>query len=111
MTSPIEWASAERTYDEGSWDNCGIDLMLVRRAAWSENGLIDLCIGDDYSSWSDISVAIGFASHEVDQAVSGQGVGSPSIDIDELDKFFAVDGREYYYLHQAKNSVADGDCV
>src|SRR5690625_7437573 len=100
MTSPIEWASAERTYDEGSWDNCGIDLMLVRRADWSENGLIDLCIGDDYSSWSEILVAIGFASDEVDQAVSGQGVGSPSIDIDQLDKFFAGNEIENYYLRQ-----------
>src|SRR5690625_44284 len=110
MTSPIEWASAERTYDEGSWDNCGIDLMLVRRADWSENGLIDLCIGDDYSSWSEILVAIGFASDEVDQAVSGQGVGSPMIDIDQLDKFFAGNEIENYYLRQIKKLWEEGDC-
>src|SRR5690625_4264051 len=69
-----------------------------------------MCIGDDYSSWSEILVAIGFASHEVDQAVSGQGVGSPSIDIDQLDKFFASNEIENYYLRQIKKLWEEGDC-
>ena len=35
------WVSAE-TFDEGSWDNCGINMLLVRRSDWQE-ACIDLC--------------------------------------------------------------------
>ncbi len=35
------WVDAE-TFDEGSWDNCGVNFLLVRRADWYE-ACIDLC--------------------------------------------------------------------
>ena len=35
------WVEAE-TFDEGSWDNCGVNMLLVRRADWYE-ACIDLC--------------------------------------------------------------------
>ncbi len=35
------WVDAE-TFDEGSWDNCGVNLLLARRADWYE-ACIDLC--------------------------------------------------------------------
>src|SRR5690625_7952593 len=39
MTKDVEYAWAE-TYDEGSWDNCGIETMLVRRTDWTS--VVDL---------------------------------------------------------------------
>ena len=38
------WVDAE-TFNEGSWDNCGINLLLARRKDWTE-ACVDLC--DDY---------------------------------------------------------------
>ena len=35
------WVDAE-TFDEGSWDNCGINLLLARRVDWYE-ACVDLC--------------------------------------------------------------------
>ncbi|MDH3245910.1 MAG: T9SS type A sorting domain-containing protein, partial [Saprospiraceae bacterium] len=35
------WVDAE-TFDEGSWDNCGINFLLVRRSDWAE-ACVDLC--------------------------------------------------------------------
>ncbi|MDH3246486.1 MAG: hypothetical protein OEM26_17835, partial [Saprospiraceae bacterium] len=35
------WVDAE-TFDEGSWDNCGVNLLLARRSDWYE-ACIDLC--------------------------------------------------------------------
>ncbi len=35
------WVDAE-TFDEGSWDNCGINFLLARRSDWYE-ACIDLC--------------------------------------------------------------------
>ncbi len=35
------WVKAE-TFDEGSWDNCGINMILARRQDWKE-ACIDLC--------------------------------------------------------------------
>ncbi len=35
------WVDAE-TFDEGSWDNCGVNLLLARRTDWYE-ACIDLC--------------------------------------------------------------------
>ncbi len=40
------WVEA-KTFDEGSWDNCGVNLLLARRADWYE-ACIDLC--DDVDS-------------------------------------------------------------
>src|SRR5699024_10128159 len=67
LNKEVEWVSAATTYDEGSWDNCGLDLILVRRSDWSENGLIEICSGVStaYESWIDILVAIGFDARQV----------------------------------------------
>ncbi len=35
------WVDAE-VFDEGSWDNCGINLLLARRSDWQE-ACVDLC--------------------------------------------------------------------
>ncbi len=40
------WVDAE-SFDEGSWDNCGINHLLVRRADWYD-ACIDLCDSFDY---------------------------------------------------------------
>ena len=41
LTGKKVWVDAE-TFDEGSWDNCGINRMLVRRSDWAE-ACVDLC--------------------------------------------------------------------
>ncbi|NND35461.1 MAG: hypothetical protein HKN76_22930, partial [Saprospiraceae bacterium] len=41
LTSKKIWVEAE-TFDEGSWDNCGINMMLVRRSDWQE-ACVELC--------------------------------------------------------------------
>ncbi|NND04936.1 MAG: T9SS type A sorting domain-containing protein [Saprospiraceae bacterium] len=35
------WVDAE-VFDEGSWDNCGLNMILARRADWKES-CVDLC--------------------------------------------------------------------
>ncbi len=40
------WVDAE-TFDEGSWDNCGVNLLLARRSDWYE-ACIDLCDDTDW---------------------------------------------------------------
>src|SRR5690606_5643163 len=40
LNSKIAWVHAE-TFDEGSWDNCAIELMLARRSDWID--CIDVC--------------------------------------------------------------------
>ncbi len=40
------WVGAS-TFDEGSWDNCGVNLLLARRADWYE-ACIDLCDSTDW---------------------------------------------------------------
>ena len=46
LSSKKVWVDAE-TFDEGSWDNCGIALTLARRSDWYEH-CVDLC--DDISA-------------------------------------------------------------
>jgi hypothetical protein len=41
LTGKKVWVKAE-TFDEGSWDNCGINMLLARRSDWAET-CIDLC--------------------------------------------------------------------
>ena len=41
LTGKKVWVEAE-TFDEGSWDNCGVHLLLVRRGDWKE-ACVDLC--------------------------------------------------------------------
>ncbi|NND05345.1 MAG: T9SS type A sorting domain-containing protein [Saprospiraceae bacterium] len=41
LTGKKVWVDAE-TFDEGSWDNCGVHLILARRGDWRE-ACVDLC--------------------------------------------------------------------
>jgi hypothetical protein len=41
LSSKKVWVHAE-TFDEGSWDNCGVNLLLARRSDWYDF-CIDLC--------------------------------------------------------------------
>ncbi|NND05745.1 MAG: T9SS type A sorting domain-containing protein [Saprospiraceae bacterium] len=42
------WVDAE-TFDEGSWDNCGINFLLARRADWSDElACVNLCDSVDW---------------------------------------------------------------
>jgi len=45
VSDSIVWLSAS-AFDEGSWDNCGISLLLVRRSDWATACGVDLCDGD-----------------------------------------------------------------
>ena len=40
------WVEAE-TFDEGSWDNCGVNMLLARRSDWYDF-CIDLCDSLEY---------------------------------------------------------------
>src|SRR5690606_29774721 len=40
LNGKTEWVPAE-TFDEGSWDNCSVDLLLTRRSDWLE--CVDVC--------------------------------------------------------------------
>lgn len=41
LTGKKVWVSAQ-TFDEGSWDNCGVNMLLARRSDWKE-ACVDLC--------------------------------------------------------------------
>lgn len=42
VTEGTVWLQAE-IFDEGSWDNCGISMMLARRTDWATACGVDLC--------------------------------------------------------------------
>lgn len=42
----VTWIDVS-VFDEGTWDNCGIELMLARRVDWWNNG-VDLCDSINY---------------------------------------------------------------
>ncbi len=42
VTDTTVWVPAT-TFDEGSWDNCGINLLLARRVDWATACGVDLC--------------------------------------------------------------------
>ena len=48
LTGKKVWVDAVN-FDEGSWDNCGIETMLARRSDWQE-ACIDLCSDYDFAS-------------------------------------------------------------
>ncbi|MDH3651249.1 MAG: hypothetical protein OEQ53_16300, partial [Saprospiraceae bacterium] len=41
LTDKKVWVKAE-TFDEGSWDNCGVNMLLTRRTDW-QTACVDLC--------------------------------------------------------------------
>src|SRR5690625_2014901 len=108
MTKDVEYAKAE-TYDEGSWDNCAIEKMLVRRTDCVS--VVNRCANvKNLNSWKDILVAIGFNPTQVGTAVHGGTVGNPSMDISKLDNFLNTGEIELYYLSQIKKLWGGGGC-
>src|SRR5690625_2194503 len=108
LNKEVDYVNAE-TYDEGSWDNCAIETMLVRRTDWVS--VVDLCADvEDLDSWKDILVAIGFDAQEVNTAVNGGTVGNPAININKLGDFLNTGEIELYYLSQINKLWQEGDC-
>src|SRR5690625_3672635 len=108
LNKEVDYVNAE-TYDEGSWDNCAIETMLVRRTDWVS--VVDLCADvEGLDSWTDILVAIGFDANQVTTAVNCGTVGSPTININKLDDFLNTGEIELYYLSQIKQLARDGGC-
>src|SRR5690606_39064937 len=60
LGSETEWVEAA-TFDEGSWDNCALDLMLARRSDWTS--LIELCsdVSAPYDNWVDLLDDLGIS--------------------------------------------------
>ncbi|NND35101.1 MAG: T9SS type A sorting domain-containing protein [Saprospiraceae bacterium] len=42
VSDTIQWVHAE-TFNEGTWDNCGISMLLARRSDWATACGVDLC--------------------------------------------------------------------
>ncbi|MBY5959577.1 hypothetical protein KUV50_15600, partial [Membranicola marinus] len=63
LADKIAWVPAVN-WDEGSWDNCAIDLRLGRRSDWwTETAMVDLCaeLGPNapYDNWVDLLDDLG----------------------------------------------------
>src|SRR5690606_22984243 len=106
LNSKTEWVYAE-TFDEGSWDNCAIDLRLARRSDWlADTACVDICgdVTKNYNSWVDILDDLGVSRSQASAAVAGTQVGysafTNSYNVDDL-KVFLNDGEvEEYYFNQ-----------
>src|SRR5690606_2929694 len=104
----IAWAHAA-TFDEGSWDNCSVDLRLVRRSNWSlEYALTDLCkkngLDSPYSSWIDLLEDLGVDRKQLEIAVNGGLVGletfNDAYDVDQLNKVLNEGEIENHFFNQ-----------
>ncbi|MBY5959478.1 DUF285 domain-containing protein, partial [Membranicola marinus] len=108
LTNKIAWVPAEN-WDEGSWDNCEIDLRLGRRTDWwADTACVDLCadLGPNapYDNWVDLLDDLGVAREHAAGAVAGERVGETYFNalynVNDL-KTFLDDGEvEKYYFHQ-----------
>lgn len=112
LGSETEWVEAT-TFDEGSWDNCALDLMLARRSDWTS--LVDLCadVESPYDNWVDLLDDLGISRHHAMQAVNGQAVGSVALEagfkIDDLGLLLNEGQIETYYFHQLVWLWEDGE--
>ncbi len=105
LTSETVWVGAE-TFDEGSWDNCALDLKLARRSDWL--ACIDICPEADehesHDNWIDILEDLGFDRGDVAQAATGVSVGAMSVNAnynpDDLAVMLSGDKVEEYFFHQ-----------
>ncbi len=61
------WVEAT-TFDEGSWDNCGVNLLLARRSDWYD-ACIDLCDAIDNCYISEHHDTLWYATLEDDKHV------------------------------------------
>src|SRR5699024_7050145 len=74
----IELVNAIESYDNGSWDNCAIDLMLARRSDWaSDTACVILCWDEtkSYNNWADILADLGVDRMQGNEALQGGKVG------------------------------------
>src|SRR5690606_9688741 len=102
LNSKTEWVHAE-TFDEGSWDNCAIELMLARRSDWlTDTACVDLCadVTEPYDNWVDLLEDLGFDRNDVVVAVGGGTVFRARFDVRELSKFLDEGEVEQYYYNQ-----------
>ncbi|GAA5221021.1 hypothetical protein GCM10025777_16510 [Membranihabitans marinus] len=77
LQNKIAWVSAS-SIDEGSWDNCNVELTLARRSDWwSDNSFVKACAelngGNPYSNWVEILNDLGFANNQLLAASAGFG--------------------------------------
>src|SRR5690606_15202748 len=106
LNSKTEWVYAE-TFDEGSWDNCAIDLKLVRRTDWlTDTACVDICgdVTKNYNNWVDILVDLGVRRADASAAVAGSQVGyyifMDNYQVNALKHFLSEGEVEEYYFNQ-----------
>src|SRR5690606_27238478 len=102
------WVKAT-SMDEGSWDNCAIDLMLGRRSDWNADPQnVDLCseLGPNapYDNWVDLLDDLGIDRSQAITAVGGGVVGESTVNaaynVDDLSVFLNEGEIETYYFDQ-----------
>src|SRR5690606_33467277 len=96
------------TFDEGSWDNCAIELQLARRSDWLD--CIDVCgiVGPNaneeglYESWVDILDDLGIPRSAAHAAVNGEygHFYDSDLNIDDISVFLSQTEVEEYFFHQ-----------
>lgn len=106
----IELASAIESYDNGSWDNCAIDLMLARRSDWaSDTACVILCWDEtkSYDNWADILTDLGVDPTHANKALNGGKVGfsdfASKYNVDALSDLLNKGEVEQYYFEQIKS--------
>ena len=115
LQNKIAWVHAE-TFDEGSWDNCAIDLRLARRTDWwADTACVDLCsdLGPNapYDNWVDLLDDLGVDRDQAIAAVAGHHTyGSSEYNVDDLKTFLNEGEVEEYYFHQIKWLWEDEYC-
>ncbi|GAA5220822.1 hypothetical protein GCM10025777_14520 [Membranihabitans marinus] len=100
LTTKEAWVKAE-TFDEGSWDNCGIDLLLARRTDWwADTACVDLCPeGEVYNDWETLIADLGFSGYG--GALGGEyQCGEYDFDITALKKFLNSETVENHYYEK-----------
>ncbi len=69
VSDSIIWVPAE-TFDEGSWDNCGIEVLLARRVDWASACGMDLCDSLIYVCETDHHDSLWCAVIEADKHIN-----------------------------------------
>src|SRR5690606_13423986 len=111
MGSETEWVAAG-TFDEGSWDNWAMDLMLVRRSDWTS--LVELCtnVGEPYDTWVDLLDDLGINRNHAVQAAGGSTVGTIAVEngfkIDELADFLREGEIATYFFNPHEWTTEEG---
>ncbi len=102
------WVTAE-AMDEGSWDNCAIDLKVARRTDWNADpDCVDLCsdLGPNapYANWIDLLDDLGIDRNHATTAVGGGVVGETAVNgaynVNDLSVFLNEGEIEEYYFNQ-----------